>query len=105
MKKPLALVGLFCLLARPALAYPTSILNVPTAETLEAGKIHFGLYTTTPYDPSNASIDGSINAGIFNGFDIGGVKVGGLEMGFDGVLPDSGSIFSFSGKGIPERKT
>lgn len=98
MKTPLALIGLLTFLSTPALAYPTSILSIPTAETLEAGKLHFGVYTTTPYDPSNASIDGSINAGIFNGFDIGGVKVGGLELGFDGVLPDPGSVFSFAGK-------
>lgn len=99
MKLKLALLGLLTFLATPALAYPTSILSIPTAETLEAGNLHFGLYSTTPYDPSSASIDGSINAGIFNGFDIGGVKVGGLELGFDGILPDPGSgIFSFSGK-------
>ncbi|HBN07874.1 MAG TPA: hypothetical protein DD435_04215 [Cyanobacteria bacterium UBA8530] len=99
---PLFGAGLVLFSAFPAWAYPTSIISIPTGETLSVGRLHFGLYGY-PVGPSG---DFSFNTGLFDGFQAGETKIGSLEFGFDSNYPQldydesmqKGLAFSLSAK-------
>lgn len=98
MKRTVTTVSLLALMASPAFAYPTALVFIPTGDTLSAGKLHLGFYTGAPYDPVLRYGDFSLNAGVFDGFEVNGLRLGKLEMGFDAFDPSLGSIFTLSGK-------
>lgn len=76
-------------LAAPALAYPTSVINVPTGGVNPFKGYHLGVYNylqpsvlSSPASPY--SMMGSIAAGVLPYFDLApGVSGGGLEVGAD----------------------
>lgn len=92
-----ALVGLG--LAAPAHAYPTALINVPTAGVTPYKSYHFGLYNyvqpsliPTPDSPYLGM--GSISVGIVPYFDLApGVAAGAVEIGVDGFYPFPSSLY------------
>ncbi|MGE5707086.1 MAG: hypothetical protein ACM3YO_02040, partial [Bacteroidota bacterium] len=89
------LIALACILVpSPALAYPTSLISIPTAEC-SSSQLHLGHYSY-----ANGSLDFSVNAGVFDGMKLGDTRVGALEIGFDAMHPRStiNSVFAGSAK-------
>lgn len=98
MKKSWLILAAWAMLAAPASAYPTSLISVPTADILEYKALHFGLYTYTPWDfNEKGGYDLSINLGLFEGFQLGDLRLGALEVGVDATHPESFVGSSLSG--------
>lgn len=96
-----ALLGLG--LAAPTDAYPTALINVPTAGVTPYKSYHFGLYnyvqpSLIPTMESPYLGMGSIAIGIVPYFDLApGVAAGALEVGVDGFYPFPSSLYPVSG--------
>lgn len=97
------LAALFGLgLAAPTYAYPTALINVPTAGVTPYKSYHFGLYnyvqpSLIPTMDSPYLGMGSFSIGLVPYFDLApGVSAGALEVGVDGFYPFPSSLYPVS---------
>ncbi|HEY9856969.1 MAG TPA: hypothetical protein V6D05_14600 [Stenomitos sp.] len=92
-----ALLGLG--LAAPTYAYPTALVNVPTAGVTPFRSYHFGLYnyvqpSLIPTSTSPYLAMGSFSIGLVPYFDLApGVSAGAVELGVDGFYPFPSSLY------------
>lgn len=95
----LAVLGL----AAPTHAYPTAIINVPTAGVTPYKSYHFGLYnylqpSLIPTMDSPYLGMGSLSVGLVPYFDLApGVAAGAVEVGVDGFYPFPSSLYPVAG--------
>lgn len=89
-------------LSAPAQAYPTALVNVPTAGVTPFRGYHFGLYnylqpSLIPTMDSPYLGMGSFSIGLVPFFDLApGVAAGGVEVGVDGFYPFPSSLYPVS---------
>lgn len=99
LRAPLALSALAVLVATPAMAYPTSVWNVPTAKVVAAGTLHLGDYAES-FPSGKPYIDTCASFGLWPGLELGGLYgIGAAEAGFDAWFdPTAGAYQQFHGK-------
>lgn len=88
-------------LGLPAFAYPTALINVPTAGVAPYKGYHVGLYnylqpSLVPTVNSPYLAMGSVSGGLVPNFDLApGVSAGALELGVDVFFPFPSSLYPY----------